>query len=281
MSKNPTSLPSAIAFDLDETIGSFSDLHSIWARLESNMKTQSNFNGIMDLYPEFLRVGILSILKYIKGKQDNGKCLPIFIYTNNQCKDTCWIYKLIAYLERKVSLENTTKIFARPILAFEINGKRVDTNRTTHEKTYSEFVKCSMLSTSHDVCFIDDVYHHNMKHRRVYYIQPPPYIHTLPYKDVINRFVNSEIYKQIYPNRKSLSKSVYTPTHKSISESQKDIMNEKEEQKITKKIMFLIREFFLVSSRRRVSRKRYSKIGNFSRKKRTSTSSTHQTEFLL
>jgi hypothetical protein len=273
ISRNNISLPSAFAFDLDETIGSFSDLHSIWARLEPSMKTQSNFSEIMDLYPEFLRVGILSILTYIKGKQDNGKCLPIFIYTNNQCEDISWIYKLITYLERKVSPENPTNIFARPILAFEINGRRVEPNRTTHEKTYSDFVKCSMLSTSHDVCFIDDAYHSKMKHRRVYYIQPPPYIHTLPYKDVVNRFMNSDIYKKIYPNRRP---PVSKPT--SISEYQKDKLIEKEEQKVTKKIMFLIREFFLISSRRRISRKRHSKIGNFSRKKRTPT---NQTEFLL
>ena len=48
-------LPNAIAFDLDETIGSFSNFHSIWARLDELMKTQQTFDDLMDLYPEFLR----------------------------------------------------------------------------------------------------------------------------------------------------------------------------------------------------------------------------------
>ena len=272
LSRNTTILPSAIAFDLDETIGSFSDFYSIWARLEPHMKTQSNFNEIMDLYPEFFRVDILSIFRYIKSKIEKGKCLHIFIYTNNQCRDTSVIYKLIAYIEWKVSPENPTKIFARPILAFEINGKRIEPNRTTNEKTYSDFVKCSMLSTSHKVCFIDDVYYSKMKNQKVYYIQPPPYTHTLIYRDVVNRFVSSAIYKKLYSDR--------TPSFQSASPkiSQTDKLVEHEEKKITKKIMYLIREFFLISSNKRISRKRQSHMGNFSRKKRTRTPSHTDSE---
>ena len=254
-------LPNAIAFDLDETLGSFSDFHSIWARLEPRMQTQSTFNEILNLYPEFLRVGILSILRYIKSKQEVGRCLPVFIYTNNQCDDLEWIYKLIHYLEWKLDPTNPVKIFARPILAFKINGKRVEPNRTTHEKTYSDFVKCSMLSTSHEICFIDDMYYTKMKHQRVYYIQPPPYIHSTPYREVVDRFTSSAIYSKLYPDRMTASSLSTTISPR------KDELTLKEEQKTTNKIMYFIREFFLISSRKRVSRKRKPNVGNFSRKK--------------
>ena len=261
-----TNLPCAIAFDLDETLGSFSDFYSIWARLEEREKTQTNFNAIMDIYPEFLRVGILSILRYIKSKQDIGVCLPIYIYTNNQCEDVCWIYKLIEYLEYRVS----PKIFARPICAFKIRGKRIESGRTTHEKTYADFVRCSMLSASQELCFIDDVYYRKMKNRKVFYIQPPPYVHRVPHREVIDRFLKSDVYKKIYPDRLSHR---FSPGQNIFLQSDTDSdieseteWSEKDERKITNKIMYNIREFFLIHSRKRLTKKREYRIGNFTRK---------------
>jgi hypothetical protein len=258
-----TNLPKAIAFDLDETLGSFSDFYSIWARLETYMKTQQVFNGIMDLYPEFLRVGILSILRYIRDKQESGHCLPIYIYTNNQCEDVNWIYRLIDYLECLVhSTANgdpPAKIFARPIFAFKIGERRIEPGRTTHEKTYSDFVRCSMLSTSHELCFVDDVYYKKMKHKRVFYIQPPPYVQSVPYREVLRRFLESDIYRQLYPDRNMnlLSVGDYTC----------NIAEEQEERKITNKIMYHIREFFLVGTRKNSTKRRKPKLGNFTRRK--------------
>ena len=264
-SKRKQLLPNAIAFDLDETIGSFSDFHSIWARLENNMKTQPTFNAIMDLYPEFLRVDIFSVLRYIRMKQLSGHCLPIFIYTNNQCENVHWIYQLIYYLESRVYPGTIVEMFARPICAFEIRGKRIEPKRTTGEKTYSDFVSCSMLSTSHEVCFIDDLYHSKMKNRRVYYIQPPPYIHAISYREVVDRFLMSDIYKRLYPERSITPISVpIEPSHHTTDK----VRTKKQEQQVTNKMMYYIREFFLVSSKKRSTKKRHAQIGNFSRKKR-------------
>jgi len=256
-------VPNAIAFDLDETIGSFSDFYSIWARLEPSMKTQPIFEEILDLYPEFLRVGFFAILRYIFTKQMSGTCLPVYIYTNNQCEDISWIYKLIHYLETRVFPGKTIKLFARPVLAFKIKDKLVEKNRTTHEKTYKDFVKCSMLSTSSELCFVDDIYHKRMKHPRVYYIQPPPYVHPLSHKEVVDRFIESGVYLKLYPSRvKDSSKNIG-----SICNNAKiDKLTEDEEQRITNKIMFCIREFFFVSAKKRATKKR-RQIGNFSRKK--------------
>lgn len=255
------SVPNAIAFDLDETIGSFSDFYSIWARLEPSMKTQPIFEEILDLYPEFLRVGFFTILRYIFTKQESGNCLPIYIYTNNQCEDVSWIYKLIDYLESRVLQGKVAKLFARPIFAFKIKGKLVEKNRTTHEKTYKDFVKCSMLSTSSELCFIDDIYHKKMKHPRVYYIQPPPYVHSLSHKEVVDRFLESEVYRKLYPSR------VTYPLKNKVKAEKIDELIEKEEQQITNKIMYFIREFFFVSAKKRATKRRRPKIGNFSRKK--------------
>ena len=55
-----------IAFDLDETLGSFSDLEILWSSLQHFTKKYEpiNFNSILDLYPEFLRYGIIPILDF-------------------------------------------------------------------------------------------------------------------------------------------------------------------------------------------------------------------------
>ena len=52
-----------IVLDLDETIGSFGELYILWNNVISD-KTQSQFNALLDLYPEFLRYGILKIIDY-------------------------------------------------------------------------------------------------------------------------------------------------------------------------------------------------------------------------
>ena len=262
--------PNAIAFDLDETIGSFSDFYSIWARFEEDMKTQSTFNDLMDLYPEFLRVSIIPILRYIRKKQQSGNCLPIYLYTNNQCEDTSWIYKLISYLEYRVSgIENSNNnIFAKPICAFEINGKRIEPERTTKQKTYSDFIKCSMLSTSHQICFLDDVCHKKMKHHRVYYIQPPPFIHPLSYQEVVDRFTMSSLFIKLYPNREHYRIDL---VNRFVTEDIPRLLSthRTEESKIANKMMYYIREFFLITSRGYMTRKSKHHIGNFSRKKRS------------
>ena len=256
--------PKAIAFDLDETIGSFSDFHSIWSRLEPEMKTQDIFNEIIRLYPEFLRVGIIPVLSYVRKKQQKGDCLPIYIYTNNQCQDVNWINQLIYYLEMMVD-PRQGKLFADPICAFKIRNQRIELRRTTHEKTYEDFVLCSMLHST-NVCFIDDIYHEKMKHRRVYYIQPPPYIHRLSYNEVIDRFIESSVYKRLYPKR-------HVSLFMRHNEHKDPIMIKivlQEEQNITNKIMYYIREFFCMTSKRHMTQRKNMKIGRFSRKRRCS-----------
>jgi hypothetical protein len=242
-------LPNAIAFDLDETIGSFSDFHSLWSRLEPEMQTQEIFNDTMDLYPEFLRVGIVPVLSFIQTKQESGRCLPIYIYTNNQCEDVTWIDRLIYYLELRVGGTKPNKLFAKPICAFKIRDRFIEPGRTTHEKTYSDFVRCSMLKTE-NLCFIDDTYYDKMKRRNVYYIKPPPYIHTLTHKQVVNRFLTSDIYRRLYPDN-----PVETPLKPNF-----DILNYEKERSITNKILYYIREFFFIYSKRNNTKKR-KKLG--------------------
>ena len=64
--------PHVVVFDLDETLGFFSSLGVLCSCLnivlDDKRFYQQNFNKIMDLYPEFLRPGVLTILNYLKKK---------------------------------------------------------------------------------------------------------------------------------------------------------------------------------------------------------------------
>ena len=54
-----------VAFDLDETLGSFVNLEVLWYSLQHFTKKYepTNFNSLLDLYPEFLRVWNYSYIR--------------------------------------------------------------------------------------------------------------------------------------------------------------------------------------------------------------------------
>ena len=66
-----------VVFDLDETLGYFTELGIFWDSLVHYMKikqkpelNQTDFNAILDLSPEFLRPNIINILNYLKTKKE-------------------------------------------------------------------------------------------------------------------------------------------------------------------------------------------------------------------
>jgi hypothetical protein len=189
----------SIVFDLDETIGSFSDLHILWTGIEnihasSDKNQQIVFNAVLDLYPEFLRYGIISIFDYLMEKKKQATYDKMYLYTNNQCPPP-WISLLCNYIQSKLKTEG--ELFDKIISAFKMNKKPLEIPRTTAQKTHSDFIRCSLLPATTEICFIDDSYHTNMINDRVYYIQPAPYHHGLKCETIIQRLVHSDIGSQI------------------------------------------------------------------------------------
>ena len=78
-----------VVFDLDETLGNFTQLGIFWDCLKeflhvngnSEKLTQHDFNQTLDLFPEFLRPNILPILQYLKHKKNTKCCHKLMIYT--------------------------------------------------------------------------------------------------------------------------------------------------------------------------------------------------------
>ena len=183
-----------IVLDLDETLGSFADLYILWCGIKHVWYDCDKFDYLCEIYPEFLRYGILTILEYLYDKKLRKECEKIFIYTNNQCSSE-WVHMISGYLEKKVkcSIRKNTKkrLFDKIICAFKINNEPIELCRTGHSKKYEDFLRCSLISENADICFIDDIEYAEMKSTKVYYICPRPYVHYLSSCDIIKRIVRS------------------------------------------------------------------------------------------
>jgi hypothetical protein len=184
-----------VVFDLDETLGYFTQFGIFWDSLKNYIEnknkkilTQNDFNDILDLYPEYLRPNIINILIYLKKKKQINCCHKMMIYTNNTGPKE-WSKHIISYFEEKIKY----KLIDQIISAFKINGNIVEISRTTHDKTHEDFIRCTKLPLNAEICFLDDHYYPNMINENIYYINIKPYYYDLSFEEIINRFKKSEI----------------------------------------------------------------------------------------
>lgn len=187
-----------VVFDLDETLGCFVEFGIFWDCLNRYLSksnaflTQEDFNQILDLYPEFLRPDIMKILFYLKNKKQTYCCDKLMIYTNNQGQPS-WVNQLKKYFETKIDFP----LFDQIIAAFKINGKRIEICRTSHDKSYHDFIKCTRLPLNAEICFIDDNYFPDMHNKNVYYINLKPFVYDIEFNKMIKIFLTSHIGSQI------------------------------------------------------------------------------------
>lgn len=250
-----------IVFDLDETLGSFGEFFVLWTALKPYMEImdrKSIFRELLDLYPEFLRPGILSILDFLKYKKKAGVCSKIFLYTNNQCPKE-WVEFILQYFEDKL---NTTSLFDKVVYAFKINNQIMEPLRTSHSKIYSDLIRCTLMPKNSEFCFIDNTYHKKMDHDRVYYIQPKSYEHGLSAKDIIDRFFQKWQFfsfpRELEENLNYLFSKIIIKKNCSLQES---IL-------VSQKIMYHLKEYFLLSIKEPKTKKISFGLGRFTRKKK-------------
>ena len=192
-----------VVFDLDETLGYFTEFGMFWDGLKQYLKqensktilTQSDFDDILDLFPEFLRPNIINILTYLKKKKESKCCHKMMIYTNNTGPRE-WAHHIISYFESKIKY----KLFDQVIAAFKINGKHIEICRTTHNKTHNDLIRCTKIPVNAEICFLDDIFHPGMVSENIYYINIKPYYYDLKYSEMIHKFKNSECGKKIIDN---------------------------------------------------------------------------------
>ena len=181
--------PKVVVFDLDQTLGDFGQLSTFWFGLQDYMKNklkEPDFYEVLDMYPNVLRPNILTILKYLKKQKETGGCNKVIIYTNNNGEKK-WPLMIKRYLEYKTG----TRLFDRTIAAYKAKGKRVESLRTTYNKTYNDLQRCAHLPQQMDVCFVDDLVHPQMFRNNVSYLHIPAYHSSLEPKQMIEQFIFS------------------------------------------------------------------------------------------
>jgi hypothetical protein len=247
-----------IVFDLDETLGYFTQLGMLWDSIKHNHlnieMNQSFFNNLLNLYPEFLRPNILHILEYLKQQKEMKNCEKILIYTNNQAPKQ-WAYFIKNYFEDKINYP----LFDQVIGAFKVNGKIIEICRTTNKKTKDDLIHCSKINSNSKICFIDDTYYPNMTDENIYYINLKPYIYDLPFDVLIERLNDYKMNKQYLLN--NLNSYNYILSNKNIIEYNM-------EKSLSKKLYKLLHNFFQEQTNKNISRKNKNKNKNNKTKKK-------------
>lgn len=188
-----------VVFDLDETLGYFTQYGIFWDSLSNYLKnqkktelTQSDFDDILDLFPEFLRPNIINILTYLKNKKKTNCCHKMMIYTNNTGPRE-WARHIVSYFEKKINYKLVDQIIA----AFKINGKRVEICRTTQNKTHNDLIKCTKIPVDAEICFMDDSFYPDMANDNIYYINVKPYYYDYTFEDMLEKISKSDVGKRI------------------------------------------------------------------------------------
>ena len=221
-----------IVFDMDETLGSFVQLGIISNSLETELKRNlhpDEINALFTLFPNYLRPGILSILKYLKTQKQHGVCQGIYIYTNNQGPKK-WALSIKEYFENKVQYP----LFDKVIHAYKTNGVHVEKKRTSHNKTLKDFMRCTKTKEPFSLCFIDDQYHPYMLKQNVQYIHIREYEYYYKPEFIIQKLNKSPIFNSI---SLTMLNSYLNSYH------EKHIKHELKEKQTSKQLIYEIQRF--------------------------------------
>ena len=247
-----------VVFDLDETLGYFTEYGIFWDSLVKYLKsknkkglTQSDFDDILDLFPEFIRPNIINILNYLKERKLSNCCHKMMIYTNNNGPRE-WANYIISYFEKKINF----KLIDQVIAAFKINGKKVEICRTTHNKTHNDLIQCTKLPENAEICFLDDTFYPDMVNDNVYYINIKPYYYDLDFEYMIKKLKENNIGKKIINNdynfETSLMEYIKLYKYKCIN---KDLKEYEIDKILGKQIIVHLQDFFKAKKNKSIKNK--------------------------
>jgi hypothetical protein len=162
------------------------------------------------------------------------------------------------------------EIFDKSICAFKINNKVLELSRTTQEKTYNDFIKCTLLPKTTEICFVDNTYYKKMENEKVYYIQPLEYYHNVTIKSIIERFIYSTIsnqYNDFFDSKKALEEYLYDWFDTNRIETDTPTKNLQLDIFVAQKIMYHIKEFFYLTNRKNKTKKNRIRLTKTTRKR--------------
>ena len=232
INKNLNHLPKIIVFDLDETLGYFEEFGIFWYSLTEYLKYSSStantntkeeyylsqhfFNELLDLFPEFLRPDIISILSYLKEKREKKCCDKVLIYTNNQ-GPKMWVEYIQNYFHKKLDY----KIFEQIICAFKINGEIIEVCRSCSTKNIKDLIHCTKMPANTQIVFIDDVLYPKMTDDNIYYINVKPYVYCVPFEQMLDRLIDSNLLDFNFNVETNLDVNLNNETHEKTEKTEK------------------------------------------------------------
>lgn len=258
-----------VVFDLDETLGFFTEFGIFCDCLnnyfKNNKYSDTHFNDLLDLYPEFIRPKMINILQYLKNKKEENKCYKVMIYTNNQ-GPKIWAINIKKYFEYKIKYN----LFDQIIAAFKVRGEPVEIGRTSHDKTTEDLIRCTKIPHNTEICFIDDIYHSGMANDNVYYINVKPYHYYLSIEKMILLFLDSQLGKHI----KNKEEFINIINREFKKYNYKTLLKSKEELEIDeiigKKMLQHLKQFFYDKNHKTYKRQnRNNNSNNNSKKNKT------------
>ena len=179
-----------IVFDLDKTIGYFTQIGIIMESIEKVIKRelkQKEIFILFDLFPECFRKGIMKTFHYLMQKKKTQK-IKVMIYTNN-IGPKSWVYTIKKYIESKLNYN----LFDRTIAAWKVGNLVYEKLRTSHNKRYDDLLKCGKLKNTDKILFFDDFVHYHLKHPNVTYINNKPYEKDYIFTKMVNKIYKSPL----------------------------------------------------------------------------------------
>jgi len=263
-----------VVFDLDETLGCFTQFGIFWDCLqqflykkENKKLTQKDFNETLDLFPEFIRPNVINILQYLKIKKKTNCCHKLMIYTNNTGSKE-WAHQIKSYFEDKLNY----KLIDQIIAAFKINGTQVEMCRTTHDKSHHDLIRCTKIPLDAEICFVDDTFHPKMANDNIYYINLKPYYYDLQFDYMIEQFSKSILGRKLLKTDNSFEEFMKRETEKYNYDYIEKTKEEYEIDKILGKHVLSHLQYFFNDSK--VGKKNKSRKNNANTSTSTSTSTS-------
>lgn len=185
----------AIVFDMDETLGYFTQIGFVIEQYENftnKIVTIEEAMDVLDCYPNIFRPGILHTFNYLRNQKKKRPYINVLMYTNN-IGPKQWAHTIRRVIEKKINY----KIFDRTICAWKVGQDVYEQCRTTHSKTYEDLKKCGSLGDNDKICFFDDLDHPEMKHKNVDYNELTKYKYYYKVDKILHLFFKSKISKNI------------------------------------------------------------------------------------
>ena len=240
-----------VVFDLDETIGHFYNISTLYNTIWDYSNKQINLYLLLELYPEVFRPGMMKIFEYLKNQKIKNKSIKVVIFTNNMGPKS-WTNSIKSFIEKKINY----KLFDHVITGWKVNGKINEPYRTSYMKLLSDFKRATGCKNKDKILFLDDQYHEHMDKKMVTYLHLKPYKKKVSNKILLNSFLRSNNNQIVKLKQWDEFISVYNSHYDRDTEDDDDddFYNEGDGKIISSQILPGIRKFIELSSKKTIKR---------------------------